>query len=489
MKNFTYNYLAGTRLLAQLVCPNNMSQNLTYETARDLLVGMNYKRGTTDVVIRNYAYDNLSRPISRSTARQGSVQNDTFAYNSRSELVAGTLGGNAFNFAFDEIGNQTQFACNATNETTIEGDFVPAYDADGNATLIKTATGMWSVSYNAENRPVRFECAGTQTVVETNYDYLGRRFEKKITVAGTTTLHHRYVYRGFLQIACLDLTRAGTPALWFVFWDPTQPTATRPLAIQKNGTWFVYGHDLTKNVCEVFGSDGYIKTTYSYSPFGNVSSVGNFEQNFQWSSEFYDPELDLVYYNYRHYSPITARWLSRDPIEEHGGLNLYCFVGNNPCIFFDSQGGFAIAIGGLGIGSSIGIGLGLGGLLAGLGVAIAVGIVVVGAVAIIERISTTNDDASDDADSQPIAASLDGCPPCPDKPRKCRPCNPPAGTVMELRCDENHSHGGMRPHYHYLKVNQDPMCICHENKNKPDVTAFPIPGAIPYRPVTGGGFL
>ena len=220
----------------------------------------------------------------------------------------------------------------------VVGDFVPAYDADRNATLIKTATGTWSVSYNAENRPVRFECAGTQTVVEMNYDYLGRRFEKKITVAGTTTLHHRYIYRGFLQIACLDLTRAGTPALWFVFWDPTQPTATRPLAIQKNGTWFVYGHDLTKNVCEVFGSDGYIKTTYSYSPFGNVSSVGNFEQNFQWSSEFYDPEVGLVYYNYRHYSPTTARWLSRDPIEEMGGLNLYCFCGNNPIKKWDELG-------------------------------------------------------------------------------------------------------------------------------------------------------
>ncbi len=339
MKNFTYNYLAGTRLLSQLVCPNNMSQNLTYETARDLLVGMNYKRGTTDVVIRNYAYDNLSRPILRSTARQGSVQNDTFAYNSRSELVAGTLGGNAFNFAFDEIGNQTQFACNATNETTIEGDFVPAYDADGNATLIKTATGTWSVSYNAENRPIRFECAGTQTVVEMNYDYLGRRFEKKITIAGTTTSHHRYAYRGYLQIAAFDVAGTQTPTLKrVIYWDPTEEAATRPLAIQKNGTWFVYGHDLTKNVCEVFGSDGYIKTTYSYSPFGNVSSVGNFEQNFQWSSEFYDPELGLVYYNYRHYVPSLGRWLSRDPIEEMDGLNLYCFCGNSGIIKFDSLG-------------------------------------------------------------------------------------------------------------------------------------------------------
>ncbi len=251
------------------------------------------------------------------------TQNDSFGYSSRSELVSASLGNDDFAYNFDEIGNRetateaetaTNYSTNALNQYSAVGDFVPAYDADGNATLIKTATGTWSVSYNAENRPIRFECAGT------------------------TTLHHRYIYRGFLQIACLDLTRAGTPALWFVFRDPTQPTGTRPLAIQKNGTWFVYGHDLTKNVCEVFGSDGYIKTTYSYSPFGNVSSVGNFEQNFQWSSEFYDSELNLVYYNYRHYVPSLGRWLSRDPIEEQGGLNLYCFCGNNPIKKWDELG-------------------------------------------------------------------------------------------------------------------------------------------------------
>ena len=33
-----------------------------------------------------------------------------------------------------------------------------------------------------------------------------------------------------------------------------QPVATRPLVIQKDGTWRTYGLDLTKNVCEVFGS-------------------------------------------------------------------------------------------------------------------------------------------------------------------------------------------------------------------------------------------
>lgn len=30
------------------------------------------------------------------------------------------------------------------------------------------------------------------------------RYFKKVTVAGTVTLHHRYIYRGYLQIACVD---------------------------------------------------------------------------------------------------------------------------------------------------------------------------------------------------------------------------------------------------------------------------------------------
>ena len=44
-----------------------------------------------------------------------------------------------------------------------------------------------------------------------------------------------------------------------------------------------------------------------------------------------DSELDLVYYNFRHYSPSLGRFLSRDPIEEQGGLNLDAFVGNDSC--------------------------------------------------------------------------------------------------------------------------------------------------------------
>ncbi len=38
------------------------------------------------------------------------------------------------------------------------------------------------------------------------------------------------------------------------------------------------------------------------------------------------------------YNPSTGRWLSRDPIAEPGGSNLYGFVGNNPISFCDVLG-------------------------------------------------------------------------------------------------------------------------------------------------------
>ncbi len=207
--------------------------------------------------------------------------------------------------------------------------FGSSSDTNGNAELIWTGTGVWGVSCDAKNRPASFRDVSTGTLVECAYDYRGRRCTKKVTVAGTVTLHERYIYRDYLQIACVDLTRAAHPALWFVLWDPTQETATRPLALQKDGSWFTYGHDLTKNVWEVFGPSGYIRTSYSYAPFGAVSASGDVTQPFQWSSEHYDSETALVYYNFRHYSPALGRWLSRDPIEEQGGRNLYAFVGNH----------------------------------------------------------------------------------------------------------------------------------------------------------------
>ena len=44
-----------------------------------------------------------------------------------------------------------------------------------NQTLIKTSAGVWTVTYNGENCPVRWECGST--VVTMNFDRMGHRVE------------------------------------------------------------------------------------------------------------------------------------------------------------------------------------------------------------------------------------------------------------------------------------------------------------------------
>ena len=370
-KQFSYEYLSGTHLLEKLTMPNNMTLTQSYEIQRDLLTGMAYHRGTTLVANRQYSYDSLGRPTARNTSRQGTVKNDTFGYNTRSELTTATVSGSNYAYDYDNIGNRetateseitTTYTANELNQYTAVGDFTPTFDADGNQTLVKSSAGIWSITYDAENRPVSFTNAESNTVVECAYDHMGRRATKKVTVDGAITLHQRYLYRGYLQIACCDLTRSNHPALWLITWDPAQPIATRPLVIQKDGTWYsaparlasqdsrsqecsrlgvwllksqpAYGWDLTKNICELYGSNGYIRTAYTYSPYGEVTASGDVTQPIQWSSEYNDTELGLVYYNYRHYNPMEGRWLGKDPIIQ---CNLYSY-NKNKAFFADKLG-------------------------------------------------------------------------------------------------------------------------------------------------------
>ena len=50
------------------------------------------------------------------------------------------------------------------------------------------------------------------------------------------------------------------------------------------------------------------------------------------------PKMQVFYYGYRYYDPVTGRWSSKDPIEEDGGYNIYGMVDNRPIDFIDSLG-------------------------------------------------------------------------------------------------------------------------------------------------------
>ena len=351
-QSFAYGYLAGSSLLSSLAMPNSIVRELSYEQRRDLITGMNYHLGETVLVSRTQGYDALGRPATR-TQQRGTepARSDSFSYNGRNELTGATLGAAPYGYSYDNIGNrktarepaeELAYAANELNQYTGieesgEAPFVPTYDASGNQTLIKTSTGVWTVVYNAANRAVSFTSRDGATVVECGYDYQGRRYMKKVTQNGTVASHERYLYRGYLQIAALDMLD-NRDVLRTLLWDPLEPVATRPLALVQGASLYCYGTDFNKNVTEVFDAQGTIAAAYDYSPYGAVTGTGSLVQPVQWSGEMNDYELALVYYNYRYYHPADGRWINRDPIAEQGGWNLYGFLGNSPQDKFDALG-------------------------------------------------------------------------------------------------------------------------------------------------------
>ena len=81
----------------------------------------------------------------------------------------------------------------------------------------------------------------------------------------------------------------------------------------------------------VSASTGSETARYEYGPFGEplrLSGPAARTNPFRFSTKKTQDFTDLVLYEFRAYSPSIGRWLSRDPIEERGGLGLLVLAGN-----------------------------------------------------------------------------------------------------------------------------------------------------------------
>jgi RHS repeat-associated protein len=111
--------------------------------------------------------------------------------------------------------------------------------------------------------------------------------------------------------------------------------------VDDNDDGMIPGYDGNGNIIAwVDASDGSLAGTREYGAFGEdvtFSGVAH-EIPFGFSTKYQDSLSGLYYYGYRYYNASTGRWLSRDPLEEQGGLNLYGILGNNLVNLWDLLG-------------------------------------------------------------------------------------------------------------------------------------------------------
>jgi len=94
-------------------------------------------------------------------------------------------------------------------------------------------------------------------------------------------------------------------------------------------------------VALVSATTGTETARYEYGPFGEpirLTGPAAGLNPFRFSTKRTCNTTDLVLYEYRVYNSSSGKWLSRDPIAEDGGLNLYGIVGNDSVARWDIFG-------------------------------------------------------------------------------------------------------------------------------------------------------
>lgn len=184
----------------------------------------------------------------------------------------------------------------------------------------------------------------------TPYDYLGRMIDRsvwkfgpvpgEIYLAEQIVSETRYVYDGWNLLAELDATGNVLRTYGWGITDGgsfNNAGASTPVVVQSyqgtTGTYYM-APDVVGNIVGLFNTvDGTQSASFAYGPFGEQlrsSGPAASVSPFGYAGKYADSRTGWVYYGHRFYSPSLGRWLSRDPIEEAGGVNLYGFVGNDP---------------------------------------------------------------------------------------------------------------------------------------------------------------
>ena len=294
-----------------------------------------------------YSHDALNRPVSRN--------DDSFSYNLRGEVTSAQIAGFAESHSYDDIGNSTLAATSSGTNTYVANHLnqytsilrasvspcetnTPTYDADGNL----TSHTPFAYSYDSASRLISVSSNDTHLATYA-YDAQGRRV-RKTTPAATTTffydawnlIEERIVY-----------TNDATSTIHY-YWGKDLSGSLQGaggigglLYLKIDGSIYIPLCDANGNITKYLDANGNVVASYTYDAFGNLlQQTGDLADIFSFcsSTKYYEAESWLYCYGKRFYSPSLRRWLTRDPVEEQGGVNLYAFCGNGATYQVDAKG-------------------------------------------------------------------------------------------------------------------------------------------------------
>lgn len=197
------------------------------------------------------------------------------------------------------------------------------YDLNGNC----TSDGLRTYAWDAADRLVTITQGTSVTTI--TYDGMGRRARVVDVVGGTTTADRTFVWVG----AAIAEERNGAGTTVARYCGNGMQIITGPKA-----GLYTYARDHLGSIQAITDASGAVRAQYAYTPWGERTKLSGDVDTDEGFTGHWHHTSGLVLTWFRAYDPATGRWLSRDPIGERGGLNLYGYCVNNPINSFDPYG-------------------------------------------------------------------------------------------------------------------------------------------------------
>lgn len=336
---FGYTYEGTTNRLSTVQYPNGQNTTLTYYNNlgdHRLLEIKNEAAGAVLLSQFGHSYLAEGEIVGLAIGEQAFG----FGYDAADQLTSWQQFQIVVSYGYDAAGNRdhqdvnhnpgspgpsTDYVYNNVNEMMSSSGVVNAtftYDLNGSLTGDGTRTFQW----DGANRMVAINIGTHRS--EFSYDGIGRRTRIVEKDNSVVTSDKRYVWCG--GEICEERDASGSTVLKR-FFDQ---------GVQEGASNFFYTRDHLGSIREKTDSAGAVIALYTYGPWGEQTALAGSVQDsvFGYAGYFVHQPSGLNLTWYRAYDPNLARWISRDPIEEDGGVNLYAFVANSPVNLTDPDG-------------------------------------------------------------------------------------------------------------------------------------------------------
>jgi RHS repeat-associated protein len=327
---FAFTFDGPTRRLKRMDIPNGQRTEYQYLDAvgdNRLQQIRNLLPNLTTLSTFTYDYDAEGRIRTWSQEENGTAGTIwTLGYDFADQLTSVVVAQGAstvktYDYTYDLSGNRL-------TETTDGATTLFSFNALNQVSAINKSALPVTYEWDAENRLIAVQQGNERS--EFSYDGNGHRVGILEKSNGTLVSSATYLWVG----AELCEKRDGSGALVQQrFFDHGHSSEAGG-----SSSPYYYTRDHLKSVREIADVSGQITQRIRYDPFGSSAKTTVADAPFTYTGHLYHSQSGLVLSPFRAYAPALGQWLSRDPLGESAGLNLYAYVGNNPINWFDPLG-------------------------------------------------------------------------------------------------------------------------------------------------------